>query len=122
MPEFCCVENVVLIILVIYCGVSLCSQPSVISPTSTRSVLPSSSALSTEKKESKTNLNQTLMKATGTNISRSLGSLCPDNTPCNILGASCIQCNFDDSCVYGSETEVNCAALASIKCRVCTRL
>lgn len=46
---------------------------------------------------------------------------CPDGVPCSDLGASCIQCEFNYSCVYGKDVEVQCKAIRSIKCTVSKR-
>lgn len=46
---------------------------------------------------------------------------CPDGVPCSDLGASCIQCKFNYSCVYGKDVEVQCKAIRSIKCTVSKR-
>lgn len=46
---------------------------------------------------------------------------CPDGVPCSDLGASCIQCEFNYSCIYGKDVEVQCKAIRSIKCTVSKR-
>ena len=46
---------------------------------------------------------------------------CPDGVPCRDLGASCIQCKFNYSCIYGKDIEVQCKAISSIKCTVSKR-
>ena len=46
---------------------------------------------------------------------------CPDGVPCSNLGASCIQCKFNYSCIYGKDVEVQCKAISSIKCTVSKR-
>lgn len=45
---------------------------------------------------------------------------CPDGVSCSDLGASCIQCKFNYSCIYGKDVEVQCRAISSIKCTVST--
>lgn len=45
---------------------------------------------------------------------------CPDGVPCSDLGASCVQCEFNYSCIYGKDVEVQCKAISSIKCTVST--
>ena len=123
-----CHFGIALIVLVINCGLRFTSQTSVISPTSTESVLPTSSAILTANKGDRNASNQT---STNDNVNKTdhdvntesaqiqrSDSACPDNTACSILGASCIRCSYTDSCIYGRETEVNCTALASIKCTV----
>lgn len=47
---------------------------------------------------------------------------CPDGVSCSDLGASCIQCEFNDSCIYGNDVDVQCKAISSIKCTVSTVL
>lgn len=46
---------------------------------------------------------------------------CPDGVRCRDLGASCIQCEFNYSCIYGKDVEVQCKAISSIKCTVSKR-
>ncbi|XP_059479732.1 TM2 domain-containing protein 3 [Neocloeon triangulifer] len=36
---------------------------------------------------------------------------CPSNLECNKLGGSCVRCDFNKSCEYGSEVIVNCTSL-----------
>lgn len=43
---------------------------------------------------------------------------CPDGVPCSDLGASCINCTMNYSCIYGKDTEAQCTAYSSIKCTV----
>ena len=43
---------------------------------------------------------------------------CPDGVKCSDLGASCIQCEFNYSCIYGKDVEVQCKAISAIKCTV----
>ena len=66
------------------------------------------------------------ISATKTTASRNISSgdtdlsdlQCPDGAPCSDLGASCIQCEFNYSCIYGKDVEVQCKAISSIKCTV----
>lgn len=61
-------------------------------------------------------------KQTATKNSSYTGDLsefeCPDGVPCSNLGASCIQFEFNDSCIYGKDVEVECKAISSIECTV----
>lgn len=42
---------------------------------------------------------------------------CPDSVPCSHLGGSCIQCDFNYSCIYGEEVKAECKPISStIKC------
>lgn len=44
---------------------------------------------------------------------------CPDSVPCSHLGGSCIQCDFNYSCIYGEEVKAECKPISStIKCTV----
>lgn len=43
---------------------------------------------------------------------------CPDGHYCRDLGASCINCTMNYSCIYGKDTEAQCVVSSSIKCRV----
>lgn len=43
---------------------------------------------------------------------------CPDGHYCRDLGASCINCTMNYSCIYGKDTEAQCVVYSSIKCRV----
>ena len=46
---------------------------------------------------------------------------CPDGVKCSDLGASCIKCNFSEfnfSCIYGEDVEVNCSTICSVNCSV----
>ena len=44
---------------------------------------------------------------------------CPDGAPCSHLGGSCIQCDFNYSCIYGEEAKAECKPISStIKCTV----
>lgn len=45
---------------------------------------------------------------------------CPDGVKCSDLGASCIHCEFNYSCTYGEDVEVECKPFSSIKCSVRT--
>ena len=36
-------------------------------------------------------------------------SLVPNNTECSALPMSCINCNFDTSCLYGANITVSCS-------------
>ncbi|XP_032229091.2 TM2 domain-containing protein 3 isoform X2 [Nematostella vectensis] len=42
---------------------------------------------------------------------------CPDGVFCSDLGASCIDCQYNDSCVYGEEVSVSCKALDFVDCK-----
>ena len=48
---------------------------------------------------------------------------CPDGVKCSDLGASCIKCDlneFNFSCIYGEDVEVECRPISSIICSVRT--
>lgn len=69
-------------------------------------------------------ISPTMTTASKLNSSEDLDLLdlqCPDGVPCNDLGASCIQCEFNYSCLYGKDVEVQCKAIKSIKCTVSKR-
>lgn len=69
-------------------------------------------------------ISPTMTTASKLNSSEDLDLLdlqCPDGVSCNDLGASCIQCEFNYSCIYGKDVEVQCKAIKSIKCTVSKR-
>ena len=45
---------------------------------------------------------------------------CPDGLKCRDLGASCIRCDFNDSCTYGQDVEVQCTPIDPVACTVST--
>lgn len=45
-------------------------------------------------------------------------SKCPTNLECKNLPISCLKCDFDESCTYGKEIQVNCNVNSNIMCTV----
>lgn len=43
---------------------------------------------------------------------------CPSNVACDRLSAECINCDFNETCVYGKNTSVVCRAKDMISCLV----
>ena len=41
---------------------------------------------------------------------------CPSNVDCQKLSGDCLNCTFDEECVYGSSVEVTCSPQAGIVC------
>ncbi|CAL1263164.1 unnamed protein product [Larinioides sclopetarius] len=55
------------------------------------------------------------IKAEGNNTTASLSTEsisdnCQTNAPCHTLTGNCITCQFNDSCVYGEDTNITCEA------------
>lgn len=48
----------------------------------------------------------------------SIEKICPSNTTCSELPAICFDCDYDSSCVYGSNTSVTCTVKDQVKCKV----
>ncbi len=49
----------------------------------------------------------------GTNINNTI--VCPNNTSCESLPGSCLECDFDETCRYGDVTEVTCTPSDSVE-------
>ena len=43
---------------------------------------------------------------------------CPANGFCEKLPGHCLDCNFDESCVYGGMSDVNCTPYEGVECMV----
>ena len=43
---------------------------------------------------------------------------CPANVSCSELDPVCLNCDYNESCVYGNQTEVTCQPMASVECMV----
>ncbi|XP_072050700.1 TM2 domain-containing protein almondex-like [Amphiura filiformis] len=59
----------------------------------------------------------TTTKAAPTSKSPDRGDLpCPDNVRCEDLEAQCLECNLNETCIYGREYNVTCGPMPGIKC------
>lgn len=45
-------------------------------------------------------------------------TVCPSGHRCDELPVRCLNCTFDESCVYGNMTEAVCTPLESVECEV----
>lgn len=54
----------------------------------------------------------------GNGSNSSIVPVCPTNVSCVELPVYCLDCTFDESCVYGNLTEAVCTPLESVECEV----
>ncbi len=57
-------------------------------------------------------------EATNSNSSFTVPSSCESNLECNKLPQICVDCNFNQSCVYGDDITVNCTVKPQVSCLV----
>ncbi|KAL4227473.1 TM2 domain-containing protein 3 [Mactra antiquata] len=60
--------------------------------------------------------NTTTVPPNTTVVDLSYLDICPDNAPCENLGANCIQCKLNYYCVYGKIQEAKCTVKPNISC------